>query len=70
MEAKLNPYGRCPDCGRFVKRGLWNFIRHVQDKCPEKELIIFSIKGCKLIKLKNYNGNQKTTNHRNSRMEN
>jgi hypothetical protein len=57
MENKLNHYGRCSDCGRFIKRGLWNFIRHVQNECPEKELIIFSItKGCKLIKLKNYKG--------------
>jgi len=27
---------RCDRCGRFVKRGLWNWINHELDECPGK----------------------------------
>lgn len=51
----LKPYGRCPECGRFVKRGLSYYARH-QDKCPEKTIFLFSMNPskCKLIKRKDY----------------
>jgi len=52
---ELSPRGRCFTCGRFIKRGLFNYIRHL-DKCPERQIMIFSLKpiNCKLIKLKYY----------------
>jgi len=29
--------GRCPDCGRFMKRGLVNWMDHVYGDCPKAE---------------------------------
>jgi len=54
MEDILSPRARCGRCGRFVKRGLFNVMRHYWDKCPERQIIIFSLdpSKCKLIKLK------------------
>jgi hypothetical protein len=50
----IKSYGRCPTCGRFVKRGLWNMIKH-SEICPERELLIllhgFKVK---IVKYKNY----------------
>ena len=50
---------RCKICGRFVKRGIWNHIKHYE-VCPERELILISKNWeFKLVKLKNYNnGNE------------
>ncbi len=66
---KLKPYERCPKCGRFIKRELFNFIRHTFHECPEQQLFVYSINGSILTKRKILYGNQKTTNHWNSRME-
>jgi len=58
--------GRCIRCGRFIKRGLWNFIKH-DEGCPERKIIIFTTKYYKLIKqkdVKKYN-----TSNRNSRLD-
>jgi hypothetical protein len=54
MKSELSPRGRCFRCGRFVKRGLFNSVRHYWDECPEKQIILFSLDPtkCKLIKLK------------------
>jgi len=51
---KLSKNGRCMKCGRFIKRGLYNYILHY-DICPERIILIFSLdhKKCKLTKLKN-----------------
>lgn len=29
--------GRCPDCGRFMKRGLFNWMEHAYGSCPKAE---------------------------------
>lgn len=26
---------RCPDCGRFMKRGLFNWMNHRYEDCPK-----------------------------------
>ena len=28
---------RCPDCGRFIKRGLVNWMDHAYGDCPKSE---------------------------------
>jgi hypothetical protein len=42
MKDKLSPRGRCHICGRFMKRGLLNWIKHY-DKCLERKIIFFSL---------------------------
>jgi phage FluMu protein Com len=34
----LNNVGRCPTCGKFVARGLLNYLRHATEKCPKQKL--------------------------------
>ena len=29
--------GRCPFCGRFMKRGLMNWMNHTYDECISRE---------------------------------
>jgi len=29
--------GRCPDCGRFMKKGLFNWMEHAYGPCPKAE---------------------------------
>ena len=36
VSVRIAPVTRCEKCGRFVRRGLWNWITHVQDQCPYK----------------------------------
>ena len=74
METKLNRNGRCPYCGRFVKRGLWNFIEHRLSKCKANYFTKSESSELRktieyFYKTINKDGNQKTTNHRNPRME-
>lgn len=74
---KLNSRGRCPQCGRFIKRGLLNFIQH-DAICPEINVLIFSKEYSGIVKRKHtcskhlniQNDRRKTTLDRNSRMEN
>jgi hypothetical protein len=28
---------RCPDCGRFMKRGILNWMEHIYGDCPHAE---------------------------------
>ena len=28
---------RCPDCGRFMKKGLFNWMEHAYGPCPKAE---------------------------------
>jgi hypothetical protein len=49
----LKSHGRCPTCGRFVKRGLWNMIKHTE-VCPERELLLIGRNISKIVKYKDY----------------
>lgn len=31
--------GRCFDCGRFIKRGLFNWTDHIYKECPKHNII-------------------------------
>ncbi len=33
-KSELPPVGRCFECGRFMKRGLLNWIDHIENSCP------------------------------------
>lgn len=30
----FNKKSRCLHCGRFIKKGLWNWMEHCIDECP------------------------------------
>jgi len=50
---KLPSNGRCSMCGRFIKRGLYNYILH-SNVCPERQiLVLFGLNKGRIIKLKN-----------------
>jgi hypothetical protein len=50
----IRPYGRCPTCGRFVKRGLWNMIKHTE-VCSERKLILlYGDFKSRIVKYKEY----------------
>jgi hypothetical protein len=41
-EATLDKMARCPYCGRFMKRGLVNFLEHARGDCPHHKVIVYS----------------------------
>jgi hypothetical protein len=42
MSSVLDRVARCPYCGRYVVRGLLNFIRHAIEDCPRKQNLIYT----------------------------
>lgn len=52
---------RCPRCGRFIKRGIFNVSRHTVSECPESEIIVWGTmpdgSKAKMIKRKNHQTN-------------
>ncbi len=38
---KLELKGRCFKCGRYMKRGLFNWMDHLYDQCPKKNIVTF-----------------------------
>jgi hypothetical protein len=41
-EPTLDRMARCPYCGRFVRRGLLNFLEHAQGDCPHHMILSYS----------------------------
>jgi len=52
-EPTLGRVARCPYCGRFMKRGLLNFLEHAAEDCPHHTTYIFSLKEEDVIPLTN-----------------
>ena len=38
----LDKMARCPYCGRFMKRGLVNFLEHAWGDCPYHKVMVYS----------------------------
>lgn len=43
-EPTLDRMARCPYCGRFMRRGLLNFLDHAWGDCPHHKTYIYSPK--------------------------
>jgi len=44
MPHVLGRIARCPHCGRFMRRGLLNFLEHTWGDCPYHKTITYSPK--------------------------
>lgn len=44
MRSVLDKMARCPYCGRFMRRGLLNFLEHTWGDCPHHIVFTYSPK--------------------------
>jgi hypothetical protein len=42
MDIELSAQPRCPKCGRFMRRGLFYFMLHTHEECPNRNIYTYS----------------------------